>query len=143
MTSPHTAIAVTALCPLDTCPVPPVPQHPTMVSLSTTDQLSLTTAMVDQLAMIQQQSLELDELKASMQLIRQELSYYQVTQVNMAHNLQALHSTVQEVAHAMASMTLKLNQFCFPAAQSLPANAPTLQESPHQSSEASLGWPLT
>ena len=82
--------------------------------------------MVDQLAMIQQQSLELDELKASMQLIHQKLSYYQVTQVNMAHNLQALHSTVQEVAHAMASMTLKLNQFCFPAAQYLTASAPTL-----------------
>ena len=99
MTSPHTAIAVNALCPLDTCPVPPVPHHPTMASLSTTDQLSLTTAMVDQLAMIQQQSLELDELKTSMQHICQELSYYQVTQVNMANCSQVLHSTVQEVAH--------------------------------------------
>ena len=114
-----------------------------MVSLSTTDQLSLTTVMVDQLAMIQHQSLELDELKASMELICQELAYYQVTQVNMAQNLQALHSTIQEVTHAMASMTLKLNQFCFPAAQSLPASAPTLQESPHQSSEVIFGWPLT
>ena len=76
-----------------------------------------------------------------MHLVRQDLLQYQATQVNMAQNLQALHSIVQEVANAMASMTLKLNQFCFPAALSLPASTPpTLQESPHQPSEASQGW---
>ena len=123
VTSPHTAIAVTPLCPLDTCSVPPVPQHPTMVSLSTTDQSSLTTAMVDQLAMIQQQSLELDELKASMQhhtpgavILSSHTSEYGTK----SYRPYILLS--QEVAHAMASMTLKLNQFCFPAAQSLPAS---------------------
>ena len=114
-----------------------------MVSLTTatTDQSSLTNTIGDQLVMIQQQSIELDELKANMHLVRQDLLQYQATQVNMAQNLQALHSTVQEVANAMASMTLKLNQFCFPAALSLLASTPlTLQESPHQPSEASQGW---
>ena len=91
--------------------------------------------------MIQQQFIELDELKANMHLVRQDILQYQATEVNMAQNLQALHSTVQEVANAMASMTLKLNQFCFPAALSLPASKPpTLQESPIQPSEASQGW---
>jgi hypothetical protein len=66
-----------------------------------------------------------------MHLVCQDMLQYQATQVNMAQNLQALHSTVQEVANAMASMTLKLNQFCFPAALSLPASTPpTLQEVP-------------
>jgi hypothetical protein len=76
-----------------------------------------------------------------MHLVCQDMHQYQATQVNMAQNLQALHSTIQEVANAMGSMTLKLNQFCFPAALSLPASTPpTLQESPHQPSEASQGW---
>ena len=93
-------------------------------------QSSLTNTIGDQLVMIQQQSIELDELKANMHLVRQYMLQYQATQVNMAQNLQAIHSTVQEVANAMASMTLKLNQFCFPAALSLPAcKPPTLQES--------------
>jgi hypothetical protein len=94
--------------------------------------------------MIQQQSIELDELKATMHLVCQDMLQYQATQVNMAQNLQALHSTIQEVANAMASMTLKLNQFCFPAALSLLARTPpTLQEYPHQPSKASQGWSLS
>ena len=114
-----------------------------MVSLTTatTDQSSLTNTIGDQLVMMQQQSIDLEELKANMHLVRQDMLQYQATQVNMAQNLQALHSTVQEVANAMVSITLKLNQFCFPAALSLPASKPpTLQDSPHQPSKASQGW---
>ena len=66
--------------------------------------------------MIQQQSSELEELKISLQLIRQEMGQYQATQVNMTQNVHALHSTAQEVAQAMSSMMSKLNQFTFPAA---------------------------
>ena len=142
MTSPSAALQL-PLHPPEACLLPLVPQHQAMVSLTTatTDQSSLTNTIGDQLVMIQQQSIELDELKANMHLVRQDLLQYQATQVNMAQNLQALHSTVQEVANAMASMTLKLNQFCFPAALSLPAcKPPTLQESPHQPSKASQGW---
>jgi hypothetical protein len=88
--------------------------------------------------------MELDELKANMHLVHQDMLQYQPTQLNMAQNLQALHSTVQEVANATALMTLKLNQFCFPAALSLPDSIPaTLQKSPHQPSKASQGWPLS
>jgi hypothetical protein len=142
MTSPSAALKL-PLHPPEACLLPLVPQHQAMVSLTTatTDQSSLTNTIGDQLVMIQQQSIELDELKANMHLVRQDMLQYQATQVNMAQNLQALHSTVQEVANAMASMTLKLNQFCFPAALSLPAcKPPTLQESPIQPSEASQGW---
>ena len=51
--------------------------------------------------MIQRQSSELEELKISLQLIRQEMGQYQETQLNMTQNVQALHSTGQEVAQAM------------------------------------------
>ena len=124
-------------------PAATVPQHQAMVSLTTatTDQSTLTNTIGDQLVMIQQQTMELDKLKANMHLVHQDMLQYQATQVNMAQNLQALHSTVQEVANAMVSMTLKLNQFCFPAALSLlTSTPPTLQESPHQPSKASQGW---
>ena len=60
--------------------------------------------------MIQQQSSELEELKISLQLIHQQMGQYQETQLNMTQNVQALHSTVQEVAQAMSSMMSKLNQ---------------------------------
>ena len=70
----------------------------TSVITATTDQSSLTSAIGDQLLMIQQQSSELEELRISLQLIRQEMGQYQATQVNMTQNVQALHSTVQEVA---------------------------------------------
>ena len=75
-------------------------KRPTMTSLATatTDQSLLTSTMGDQLAMIQLQSQELEEMKAHMQLVRQDLSQYQATQATMAHNLHSLHSTVQEVA---------------------------------------------
>jgi hypothetical protein len=144
-TSPSVALEL-PLHPPDAYLLPLVPQHQAMVLLTTatTDQSSLTNTIGNQLVMIQQQSIELDELKANMHLVRQDMFQYQATQVNMAQNLQALHSTVQEVANAMASMTLKLNQFCFPAALSLPASTPpTLQYSPHQPSKASQGWSLS
>ena len=142
MTSPSVALEL-PLYPPEACLLPLVPQHQAMVSLTTatTDLSSLTNTIGDQLVMIQQQSIELDELKANMHLVCQDILQYQGTQVNMAQNLQALHSTVQEVANAMASMTLKLKQFCFPVALSLLASTPpTLQESPHQPSKASQGW---
>ena len=141
-TSPPAALAQ-PVHPPEACLLPLAPQHRAMASLTTatTDQSSLTNTIGDQLVMIQQQSLELDELKAHMHLVCQDMLQYQATQVNMAQNLHALHSTVQEVANAMASMTLKLNQFCFPAALSLPAStSPTPHESPTQPSEASMGW---
>ena len=145
MTSPSAALEL-PLHPPEACLLPLVPQHQAMVSLNTatTDQSSLTNTTGDQLVMIQHQSIELDELKANMHLVRQDMLQYQATQVNMAQNLQALHTAVQEVANVMASMTLKLNQFCFPAALSLLASTPpTLQESPHQPSKASQGWSLS
>ena len=141
MTSPSAALEL-SLHPPEACLLPLVPQHQAMVSLTTatTDQSSLTNTISDQLVMIQQQSIELDELKANMHLVCQDMLQYQATQVNMAQNLQALHSTVQEVAEAMASMILKLNQFCLSAALSLLAcTPPTHQESHHQPSEASQG----
>ena len=90
--------------------------------------------------MIQQQSSELEALKISLQWIRQEMGQYQATQLNMTQNVQALHSTVQEVAQAMSSMMSKLNQFTFPAALPPPPITHTPQESTYQPSEASLGW---
>ena len=145
MTSLSAALKL-PLHPPEACLLPLVPQHQAMVSLTTatTDQSSLTNTISDQLVMIQQQSIELDELKANMHLVCQDMLQYQATQVNMAQNLQALHSTVQEVAEAMASMILKLNQFCLSAALSLLAcTPPTHQESHHQPSEASQGWSLS
>ena len=59
--------------------------------------------------MIQQQISELEELKTSLQLIHQQMGQYQATQVNMTQNVQALHSSVQEVAQAMSSMMSRLN----------------------------------
>ena len=73
----------------------------TSVITTTTDQSSLTSTIGDQLVMIQRQSSELEELKISLQLIRQEMGQYQETQLNMTQNVQALHSTGQEVAQAM------------------------------------------
>ena len=133
MRSPCAALEL-PLHPPEAYLLPLVPQHQAMVSLTTatTDQSSLTSTIVDQLVMIQQQFIELDEHKTNMHLVCQDMLQYQATQVNMGQNLQTLHSTVQEVVNAMASMTLKLNQFCFPAAISLPNSAlSTLQESPH------------
>jgi uncharacterized membrane-anchored protein YhcB (DUF1043 family) len=98
--------------------------------------------MGDQLTMIQQQSQELEEMKAHMQLVRQDLSQYQATQATMAHNLHSLYSTVQEVAHALSVLTSKLNQFSFsPHPCTVNVSHHTPQESSHQPSEASLGWP--
>ena len=119
-------------------------KQPTMTSLATatTDQSSLTSTMSDQLAMIQQQSQELKEMKAHMQLVQQDLSQYQATQATMAHNLHSLHSTVQEVAHALSALTSKLNQFSFsPDPFTVNVSHHTPQESSHQPSEASLGRP--
>jgi septal ring factor EnvC (AmiA/AmiB activator) len=116
----------------------------TMTSLvtSTTDQFLLTSTMGDQLAMIQQQSQELEEMKAHMQLVWQDLSQYQATQATMAHNLHSLHSTVQEVAHALSALTSKLNQFSLSLDPfTVNVSHHTSQESSHQPSEASLGWP--
>ena len=119
-------------------------KRPTMTSLATatTDQSSLTSTMGDQLAMIQQQSQELEEMKAHMQLVRQDLSQYQATQTTMAHNLHSLHSTVQEVAHALSALTSKLNQFSFSSDPfTVNVSHHTPQDSSHQPSEASLGRP--
>ena len=88
--------------------------------------------------MIQQQSSELEELKISLQLIHQEMGQYQETQLNMTQNVQALLSTVQEVAQALSSMMSKLNQFTFSAALPPPPMMHTPQESTYQPSEASL-----
>ena len=141
MTSPSLALEL-PLHPPEACLLSLVPQHQAMVSLTTatTEKSSLTNTIGDQFVLIQQRSIELDELKGNMHLVHQDMLQYQAIQVNMVQNLQALHSTVQEVANAMASMTLKLNQFCFPAALSLPASIlPTLQESPLQPSKESQG----
>ena len=121
---------------------PPTTQLPIMTSVitATTDQSSRTSTIGDQLVMIQQQSSELEALKISLQWIRQEMGQYQATQLNMTQNVQALHSTVQEVAQAMSSMMSKLNQFTFPAALPPPPITHTPQESTYQPSEASLGW---
>ena len=119
-------------------------KQPTMFSLatSTTDQSSPTSTMGDQLAMIQQQSQELEEMKAHMQLVRQDVSQYQATQATMAHNLYSLHSTVQEAAHALSALTSKLNQFSFsPDPFTVNVSHHTPQESFHQPSKASLGQP--
>ena len=139
-------------CALTVIPTPhndPNPQatpvkQPTMTSLATatTDQSSLTSTMGDQLAMIQQQSQELEEMKAHMQLVRQDFSQYQATQATMSHNLHSLHSTVEEVAHALSALTSKLNQFSF-SLDPFTANVShhTPQETSHQPGEASLGRP--
>ena len=128
----------------DTNPQAIPAKWPTMTSLATatTDQSLLTSTMGDQLAIIQQQYQELEEMKAHMQLVRQDLSQYQATQVTMAHNLHPLHSTVQEVAHALSALTSKLNQFSFsPDPFTVNVSHHTPQESSHQPSEASLGQP--
>jgi hypothetical protein len=80
--------------------------------------------------MIPQHSSELEELKISLQLICQEMGQYQETQLNMTQNVQALHSTVQEVAQAMSSMMTKLNQFTFPAPLPPPLITHTLHKPP-------------
>ena len=88
--SPSAALEL-PLHPPEACLLPPVPQHQAMESLTTatTDQSSLTNTIGDQLVMIQQQSIELDELKSSMHLVHQDMLHYQGTQVNMAQNLEA------------------------------------------------------
>jgi hypothetical protein len=101
----------------------------TSVITTTTDQSSLTSTIGDQLVMIRQQSIELEELKIILQLICQEMGQYQETQLSMTQNVQALHSTVQEVAQAVSSMMSKLNQFTFPAALPPPPITHTPQES--------------
>ena len=113
----------------------------TFLTTATTDQSSLTSTMGDQLLMIKQQSQELDELKENMNLVRQDLAQYQSSHMLMAQNLQALHSTVMEVAQAMTMMTSKLNQFHF-STSSININ-PTVSHTPQelnsQPSEASMG----
>ena len=71
--------------PQEACQRPPTTQHPIMTSVitATTDQSSLTSTLGNQLVMIQQQTIELEELKISLQLKRQEMGQYQATQVNM------------------------------------------------------------
>jgi hypothetical protein len=88
MTSPSVTLKL-PLHPPEACLLPLVPQHQAMVSLTTatTDQSWLTNTIGDQLVMIQQQSIELDELNANMHLARQDMLQYQATQVNMAQNL--------------------------------------------------------
>ena len=139
---PITTLAVQPVHPQEACQRPPTTPLPVMTSeiTATTDQSSLTSTLGDQLVMIQQQSSELEELKLSLQLICQQMGQYQATQLNMTQNVQALHSTVQEVAQAMSSMMSKLNQFTFPAALPPPPITHTPQESTYQPSEASLGW---
>ena len=145
--TPMTTLAVQPVHPQEACQRPPTTQHSIMTSVitATTDQSSLTSTLGDQLVMIQQQSSELEELEISLQLICQDMGQYQetllnMTQLNMTQNVQALHSTVQEVAQAMSSMMSKLNQFTFPAALPPPPITHTPQKSPYQPSEASLGW---
>jgi hypothetical protein len=130
--TPITTLAVQPVHPQDTCQRPPTTQLPAMtpVITATTDQSSLTSTIGDQLVMIQQ----------CLQLIRQQMGQYQETQLNMTQNVQALHSTVQEVAQAMSSMISKLYQFTFPAALPPPPITYTPQESTYHPSEASLGW---
>jgi hypothetical protein len=72
--SPSAALEL-PLHPPEACLLPFVPQHQAMVSLTTanTDQLSLTNTIGDQLVMIQQQSKELDKLKAIMHLVCQDM----------------------------------------------------------------------
>jgi hypothetical protein len=96
--------------------------------------------MGDQLLMIKQQSQELDELKENMKLVWQDLAQYQSSHMLMAQNLQALHSTVMEVAQAMIMMTSKVNQFHF-STSSLniyPTVSHTPQELNSQPSKASM-----
>ena len=119
-------------------------KRPTMTSqaTATTDQSLLTYTMGDQLAMIQLQSQELEEMKAHMQVVWQDLSQYQATQATMAHNLHSLYSTVHEVAHALSALTSKLNQFSLsPDPFTVNVSHHTPQESSHHPSKASLGWP--
>ena len=81
-------------------------------------------------------------MKAHMQLVQQDLSQYQATQVTMAHNLHSLHSTVEEVAHALSTLTSKLYQFSLsPDPFTVNVSHHTHQESSHQPSKASFGWP--
>ena len=140
--TPITTLAAQPVHPQEACQRPPTRQLPIMTSVitATTDQSSLSSTIGDQLAMIQQQISELEELKTSLQLIHQQMGQYQATQVNMTQNVQALHSSVQEVAQAMSSMMSKLNQFTFPAALPPLQITYTPQESTYQPSEASLGW---
>ena len=80
--TPITTLAVQLVHPQEVCQRPQTTQHPTMTSVTTTitDQFSLTATIRDQLDMIQQQSSELEELKISLQLIRQEMGQYRETQ---------------------------------------------------------------
>ena len=89
--------------------------------------------------MIQQQYIELEELKIRLQLIHQDMGQYQETKVNLTQTSHALHSTVQERAQAMSSMMSKLNQFTFLETLPPPPITHTPQESTYQPSEASLG----
>ena len=119
-------------------------KRPAMTSLATatTDQSLLTSTMGDQLAMIQLQSQELEEMKAHMPLVWQDLSQCQATQATLAHNLHSLHSIVQEVAHTLSALTSKLNQFSLsPDPLTVDVSHHTPQVSFHQSSKASLGQP--
>jgi hypothetical protein len=140
--TPITTLAVQQVHLQEACQRPPTTQLPTMTSVITvtTDQSSLTSTIGDQLIMIQRQSSELEELKISLQFICQEMGQYQATQLNMIQNVQALHSTAQEMAQSMPSMMSNLDQFTFPAALPPPPITHTPQESTYQASEASLGW---
>ena len=140
--TPITTLAVQPVHLQEAHQGPPTTQLPTMTSVitATTDQSSLTSTIGDQLVMIQQQPIELEELKISLQLICQDMGQYQVAQLNLTQNVHALHSTVQEFAQAISSMMSKLNQFTFPAALPPPPITHTPQESTYQPSEASLGW---
>ena len=116
--TPITTLAVQPVHPQEAHQRPPTTQLPILTSVitATTDQSSLPSTIRDQLVIIQQQSIEHEEQKLSFQLIRLDIGQYQETQLNITQNVQALHSTVQEVAQAMSSMMTKLNQFIFPAA---------------------------
>ena len=72
---PITTLAVQPVHPQEACQRPPTTQLPVMTSVitATTYQSSLTSTIGDQLVMIQQQSSELEELKISLQLIRQQM----------------------------------------------------------------------